>query len=70
MKIACVYFYPRYKAYRKGNEDKSRFRCVCDTIGVSWKSTRTSGANSDSDLSEPLVEGSGTGSGDGGSHVV
>ena len=60
-----MYFYPRYKAYRKVNEDKSRFRCVCDTLGI--KSTRTSGVNPDSDLSEPLVDGNGSGDG---SHVI
>eukprot|EP00986_Skeletonema_menzelii_P006006 scaffold2269_cov149-Skeletonema_menzelii.AAC.4 len=57
---ACVYFYPRYKAHRKSNEDKTRFHCVCDTLGIAWKSTWTKGANSETEasLSEPLVDGS------------
>ena len=66
--IACVYFYPRYKAYRNSNEDKSRLRCVCDTVGIAWPSCLKKGTNSDSDLSEPLVDGSGNGGGSG--HVV
>mmetsp|Transcript_22874 Transcript_22874/g.37327 ORF Transcript_22874/g.37327 Transcript_22874/m.37327 type:complete len:312 (+) Transcript_22874:3-938(+) len=57
---ACVYFYPRYKAHRKSNEDKTRFHCVCDTLGIAWRSTWTKGANSETEasLSEPLVDGS------------
>jgi hypothetical protein len=59
--IACVYFYPRYKAYRKSNKDMSRFRSVCDVVGISWPTTLTSGINSDSNLSEPLFDGGGSG---------
>ena len=68
--LACVYFYPRYKAYRKSNEDKSKFRCVSDTLGIGlpWKSSWTSGANSDSNLTEPLVDDSGDGGRSG--HVI
>jgi len=67
---ACVYFYPRYKAYRKSNEDKSKFRCVSDTLGIGlpWKSSWTSRANSDSNLTEPLVDDSGGGGASG--HVI
>ena len=53
---ACVYFYPRYKAYRKSNKDKSRFRCISDILDISWPTTSTSGTNSDSNLTEPLVD--------------
>eukprot|EP00985_Skeletonema_marinoi_P033658 scaffold41824_cov219-Skeletonema_marinoi.AAC.7 len=60
----------RYKAYRKSNEDKSKFRCVSDTLGIGlpWKSSWTSGANSDSNLTEPLVDDSGDGGRSG--HVI
>ena len=61
--IACVYFYPRYKAYRKSDKDMTRFRCICDTLGISWPSCwkAETGSNSDSNLTEPLVDGSGSG---------
>ena len=54
-----MYFYPIYKAHRKRNEDKTRFHCVCDTLGIAWRSTWTKGANSESEtsLTEPLVDG-------------
>ena len=31
---ACVYFYPKYKAYRKRNQDLSTIRCISDTLHV------------------------------------
>ena len=64
-----MYFYPRYKACRKGNEDKSRFRSVCDTVGIAWPSTWTSGVNSDTNLTEPLVD-SNNDSGDASNDII
>jgi hypothetical protein len=57
--IACVYFYPRYKACRKSNQDKTKFRCLCDTLGISLpcgKTLWTNKLNSDENLTEPLVD--------------
>ena len=67
---SCVYFYPRYKTYRKGNQDKTFFRCVCDTLDiVPWRRPSwTSEPSSDGNLSEPLVVDSAGENGN--SHVV
>ena len=70
---ACVYFYPKYKAHRKRNQDLSIIRCICDTLHVGipdkirccrkesksdYNTETTESVLDDSPLKEALVDGS------------
>ena len=65
--IALVFFYPRYKSYRRQNQDKSKITCICNTIGIGvpvMKSIRSSDEIEETEnLIEPLVDDSEEGKG-------
>ena len=52
---SAVYFKPRYTMYRKTNSDKSRIRCLCEVLGISFGPMPMADTSEASTQDTPLI---------------